>query len=128
MVFIDASFYLSLLNPQDNNHQKAMLIAEKYKNADYITSYMVLGELLTVASMRYDKELAILFVEKILKSRTKIIMEKKELIKKAFDIFKQIRSKNISWVDCYSLVLMKKLKIKKALTFDRHFKKLGQLK
>ena len=123
MIFIDASFYLSLLNPKDNNHQKAIKIGREHKNEDYVTTQGVLGEVLTVGSQCFDKILTIKFIEEILKSRTKIVLERSDLIKQAFSVFKKIESKNISWVDCYSFAVMKKLDIKKALTFDEHFKK-----
>lgn len=124
MIFIDASYYLSLLNSQDSNHKKAVETGLRYKNEVYITSQAVLGEVLTVGSQRIDKKLTISFVDEILKSRTRIILETKEYIDEAFLIFKRTESKNISWVDCYSLSIMKKLKIKEVLSFDKHFKQL----
>jgi len=124
MIFIDASFYLSLLNSKDSNHKKAVEMGLKYEGEVYITSQAVLGEVLTVGSQRIDKRLTIDFVEEILKSRTRIILETKEYVDDAFLFFKRTESKNISWVDCYSLSIMKKLKIKEALSFDKHFKQL----
>ena len=127
MIYIDASFYLSLLSPKDINHKKAIKIGRRYKDEKYITTQMILGEVLTVGSQRFDKPLTIKFVEEVLKSRTRIVLEKPELIKRAFNIFKKIRSKNISWVDSYSFAVMEKLNIKKALTFDKHFKYFKRL-
>ena len=127
MIFIDASFYLSLLNPNDYNHQKAVNLGQEFKDEKYVTTQMVLGEVLTVGSQRFDKALTIKFIEKILKSNTRIVLEKPELLKQAFRIFKKVRSKNISWVDSYSFAVMKKLSIKTSLTFDQHFKKYLRL-
>lgn len=124
MIFIDASFYLSLLNSGDANHKKAVGIGSRYKNEVYVTSQAILGEVLTVGSQRIDKKLTLGFVEEILKSDTRIVLETKELVDEAFLLFKKTESKNISWVDCYSLSIMKKLKIKEALSFDKHFKQL----
>lgn len=124
MIFIDASYYLSLLNSQDSNHKKAVEIGLRYKDEVYVTSQAVLGEVLTVGSQKIDKKLTIEFVEEILKSNTRVIMETKELVDDAFLLFKKNESKNISWVDCYSFSIMKKLKIKEALSFDKHFKQL----
>lgn len=123
MIFIDASFYLSLLNSKDNNHKKALEIGKEHSGKDQVTTQMVLGEVLTVGAQRFNKPLTIKFVEEIFKSSTRIVLEKPELIKKTFLIFQKIRSKNISWVDCYSFIVMKELKIEQALTFDRDFKK-----
>lgn len=127
MLFVDASFYLSLLNPNDSNYQKAILIGKQYFQEDFVTTQMVLGELLTVGSQRFDKKLTIEFVEEILKSNTKIVLEKPELIKKSFQLFKKIKIKDISWVDCFSFIVMQKLKINKALSFDKHFTKYLKL-
>ncbi|MFH1561012.1 MAG: PIN domain-containing protein [Patescibacteria group bacterium] len=123
MIFIDASFYLSLLNSVDSNHERALELGRKFQDREYVTTQMVLGEVLTVGSMRYDKELTIKFVEKILQSKTRILLEQPELIKKAFLLFKTIKSKNTSWVDCYSFAVIEKLRIQEALTFDKDFKK-----
>lgn len=124
MIFIDASYYLSLLNSADSNHRKAIEVSLHHKNEVYVTSQAVLGEVLTVGSQRIDKDLTIEFVEEILKSRTRVVLETKEFVDEAFLLFKKTETKNISWVDCYSFSIMKKLKIKEALSFDRHFKQL----
>jgi len=126
MIFIDASFYLSLLNSKDNNHKQALKIGKKYENESYITSQAVLGEVLTVGSQRYDKPTTIKFIETIIKSQTKIVLEKQEIVDNGLKIFKKARSKNISWVDCYSFAIMKKLKIKIALSFDKHFQQFNK--
>ena len=90
MIFIDASYYLSLLNSQDSNHKEAVGIGLCHKNGVYITSQAVLGEVLTVGSQRIDKKLTIKFVEEILKSQTRVILETREYIDEAFLIFKKI--------------------------------------
>lgn len=122
-VFIDTSFYLSLLNTIDNNHNKALLAGKKHQACQHITSQAILGEILTVGSQRYDRELSIKFVEELIKSETRIVLENIDLVKKSFKIFKKIKSKNVSWVDCYSFAIMSSLGIKKALTFDKDFQR-----
>ena len=122
MIFIDASFYLSLLNPNDFNHKESIRLGKKYQDEEYVTTQMILGEVMTVGSQRFDKALTVKFIEEILKSRTRVLLENQELIKQAFTFFKKVKSKNVSWVDCYSLTAMRKLDIKVALTFDKHLK------
>ena len=120
MYFIDASFYLSLLNSSDSNHKKAVLVAKKCKNNTFITSYMVIGEVLTVGCQRFNKKATIEFVQKIFSSNTRIMLEKPKLIIKAFELLKKIKTKNISWVDCYSLITIKEHNIPNLLSFDKH--------
>lgn len=122
-IFIDTSAYLSILLLNDPNRQKAITILKSIKNEELVTSYAVLGEVLTVASQRYDKEKAIKFVQDIMNEATQIILEDQNLIKRAYIIFKQIKNKDVSWVDCYSFAIIEKYKIEKVFSFDRDFKK-----
>ena len=47
------------------------------------------------------------------------------LHRKARQLFIKLKSKNISFIDCSSVIAMKTEKIKTAFSFDAHFKKLG---
>lgn len=44
---------------------------------------------------------------------------------KARDLFFRHRDKTYSFTDCTSFVVMKELKLKQALTTDRHFRQMG---
>jgi predicted nucleic acid-binding protein len=127
MLFIDASAYLSLLNPQDNNHAQALKLSRKYSQKKLITSQAVLGEVLTVGSMRFDKPKTLQFVEAVINSQTLIIIETPQLVKESFQIFSQVKSKNISWVDCYSQAIINQYQIETVFTFDKDFSKLNKV-
>lgn len=125
MIFVDASYYISLLKPTDTNHEKALNLAKQYVKEELMTSRAVLGEVATVGSQRYNKEATVAFVEGIvLAGTTTIILERQELVDRAWEVFRQVTNKNVSWVDCYSLAIMELYKIKMALTFDKDFQKL----
>ena len=128
MIFIDTSAYIGTLNPFDSNHEKAGEISGFLTKEDLITSYAVLGEVLTVGSMRYNRQAATDFVKEILKSKTKIVSENDELRDKAFRIFQEIKDKNIGWVDCCSFAIIEHYKIEKVFSFDRDFKKYAKAK
>lgn len=128
MIYIDASFYLSLLIPSDSNHQKALKNAREVVDAQYFTTQTVLGEVITVGSQRFDKDLTIKFIEAILNGPTIIILENRSLIDSAWKIFKKVKSKNISWVDCFSQAVILNKKIKEVLTFNKDFLKLSKIK
>jgi predicted nucleic acid-binding protein len=126
MIFIDSAFYISYAFLEDPNHQKALQLGTEFLNQESIlyTSQSIISEILTVGSQRYDRSITLEFVNKIITSDTKIILENQEYINKSLDIFKQITNKNISYVDCYSTAIISKLKIDTVLTFDRDFLKL----
>lgn len=125
MIYIDASAYLAILLPSDINRKRAIEILEEIseQEKELITSYAVLGEVLTVASQRYNRQAAIDFVSQIHRSKTKLVLETQQLVDEAMELFKIIKNKNVSWVDCYSFAIIKQYKIKTFFSFDDDFKK-----
>ena len=129
-VFIDSSAYLSALMLHDPNNKRALevLASIKTNKEEIITSHAVLGEVLTVASQKYDRNKGTKFVEDIYESGIDIILESSDLIKKALANFKKIKDKDVSWVDCYSFAIIEAYKIEKVFSFDRDFKKHSKAK
>ena len=125
MIFIDASAYIGVLNPSDSNHAKALNLSNLFltQETHTMTSYAVLGEVLTIGSMRYNRKASIDFVKGIFESKTTIVAENSELRKKAFKIFQDIKDKDVGWVDCYSFAIIDYYKIEKVFSFDKDFKK-----
>lgn len=130
MIFIDASSYLSSLLPKDPNLIKAVEIfrAIRESKEQLVTSYAILGEILTVSSQRYDRQAGIQFVKEILDGSTRLILEESKLMEKAFRIFQEIKDKDVSWVDCYSFAIIEHYKIEKVFSFDKDFKKYTKSK
>lgn len=128
-VFVDASAYLAILVHNDPHHKKAVQVLNEFNNKQvrYITSYAVLGEVLTVASQRYSKREAIKFVSDIMTHAIQVVHETPAFMKQTFKKFKGISNKNVSWVDCYSFVIIDMLKIKQAFSFDRDFKRFARV-
>ena len=126
-IFIDTSYYFSLLNPDDSNHKKALGLKNVYSSNNRITTYAVIGELATIGAQRFDKKTTISFIDTILKGKTNIVVESKELVMSTWQLFNQVPNKNISWVDCYSAAVIQKFKIENVLTFDQDFKQLQKL-
>ncbi len=125
MIFIDSSFYVSLLKKRDSNHRKAVDWWRSLPDdAQKMTSQAILGEVLTVGSQRHDRRLAIAFVEEIRAGNTIIVLETAPLVTRAWEIFKKVKSKNISWVDCYSRAIIEVYKVETVLTFDKDFARL----
>ncbi len=125
MIFIDASAYLSSLLPKDPNFKKAVKIFKSICESKerLVTSYAILGEILTVSSQRYDRQAGIKFVREIISGPTQVILEDSDLIEESFKIFQNIKDKNVSWVDCYTFAIIDHYKIEKVFSFDRDFKR-----
>lgn len=125
MIFVDASYYISLLKPTDSNHERALVLAKQYEKEKLVTSQAVLGEVATVGSQRYNREATIAFIEGMLRAGTTTIMlERQDFVDRAWEIFKEVKKKDVSWVDCYSRAIIESYTIETVLTFDKDFQKL----
>jgi len=129
-VYIDSSAYLSVLMLHDPNNKKAVEILRLIlrNKEELVTSYAVIGEILTVSSQKYDRDKGISYVENIIESGIEIVLESTDLLKRAFRIFGEIGDKDVGWVDCYSFAIIEAHKIEKAFSFDRDFKRYAKVK
>lgn len=125
-IFVDSSFYLSILFSFDKNHSLAVLANNTLAGQELVTSHAVIGEILTVGSQRYNRELTIIFVDQIMNDAY-VFLENPDTVELGLTFFKQIKNNDISWVDCYSLAIMKTYDIDTIATFDSDFKKLKKV-
>lgn len=126
MIFIDTNFYVSLENKADSNHARAKEILTSLipANPQFFTTNLILYETATVISLRVGREAVIYFKDNF-DPATRVLWLDKSTETKAWDLFKKVKDKNISFVDCYSFALLRELGIKEVLTFDRDFAKQG---
>ena len=125
-VFIDTNVFVALKDDRDSTHQKAIILTNKFKNtyADFYTSSDVIGETLTVISQKLGKTQAIEFLKEIPFIAKEIFIDE-NIHKAARKLYRRVKSKNISFIDCSSAVAMKRNKIKVIFSFDEDFKSLG---
>ena len=127
MIFADTSALFSLYNQADNHHSKATIIAKHLKEngEEQITSNIIIGEVLTLLSMRVGRQTPIAFRKRLEDSRISIIFIEKEIHNNAWLIFQKIKDKDVSFADCTSFAVMEHLTIRKAFSFDQDFTKQG---
>jgi len=125
-VFIDTNIFVALRDTSDSTHNRAKLILKKLVKArvNFCTSSDVIAESLTVISRKLGKKHAIEFLKEI-KSMAKEIFVDEKLHVIARSFFKEVTSKNISFVDCSNVVVMKHHKINTIFSFDEDFRKMG---
>lgn len=122
-VFVDTSAFISLLITPDHNHRKAQEISLKLEKqgVHLLTTVMVIGEVLTVVSMRYNKNLALQFGERVRNGTVQLVYPDEVLIDSAWYIFRKEKNKNVSFVDCVSFAIMERYTIPFAFAFDRDY-------
>ena len=125
-IFADTSYWMALVNPRDQIHQKALSVSRQLSSESLLTTEMVLVEVLNsfsdspyceavgrmVTSLRQDENLT-------------IVPQTPAQFKSALQRYQQAADKNWSLTDCASFEVMEVENIEAALTHDRHFVQAG---
>lgn len=127
-VFVDTSFFKAIIDDKDKFHQRAIEILEelKEKDASFITSNFILDESFTLIRIKCGLKLALEFRRYLEESSIVLRIVRVTVADEAvaWNYFVKDWSK-LSFTDCVSFALMKRLEIGQALTFDNHFKRAG---
>jgi predicted nucleic acid-binding protein len=127
-LFVDTSAWLALNDRKDQYHAAAV---EKFarirlEQVKLVTSDYVVDESLTLIRMRTFHQAAIAFGDALLKSSVAGLVTISDDVRlAAFELFRKYDDKDVSFTDCTSFALMKRLKLKTAFTFDGHFQQVG---
>jgi predicted nucleic acid-binding protein len=127
-IFADTGYWVALLNPRDNLHQKAVGLGQSLQSVHIFTSEMVLTELLNDFSKRgkHLRDVASEFI-RALRSQpnTTIIPQTTQLFEQALILYTQRQDKEWSHTDCASFYIMAEKGISEALAYDKHFAQVG---
>ncbi len=125
IIFLDASFLISLFNEDDSNYQKAIKIAKKIeeKNIKTATSNIVLAECVNVIFKKKGPNLAAKFRHIFDNVGIEEYFVGKEIYKKAEILLFKQKSKALNYFDCLHVETMRDFKIDAMATFDREFVK-----
>lgn len=123
-VFIDTSAIVAAMNKMDNHHQPAKEVFLKLaaqRSSLIITNY-IRSETHSLLINRASREIALKFLDE--KSWTiEWISPADE--QKAIQLIRQYSDKSFSLTDATSFVIMERLEINTAVTFDQHFAQYG---
>lgn len=126
-VFIDSNYFVALFNPSDNLYPKALKIAKKIDKEGVllVISNLIFLEIVTILSQKRGKRVAIETGEYLLSNPQITLIHIDEMLQRdSWNIFKEIKNKDVSFVDSSNIAVMKSEGINEILTFDIQFKKL----
>jgi predicted nucleic acid-binding protein len=128
MIFIDTGAFVARYFSHDQYHQRAVEIWNRIvtNGENCVTSNFILDETFTLLARKAGYEFALQRAKNIYASQAlKIIRpeEKEEL--SALDFFNKYADQAVSYTDCISFAIMKREKISRAFSFDRHFQLTG---
>jgi predicted nucleic acid-binding protein len=123
-VFLDTSYYIALLNKQDQWHRVAV---RAFKPDDQLfTSSFIVNETISLMQARGHFSAAVEFLRNLRSNEAvQIVQIDPTTQAEAWDMFAKWGASGANAVDCSSFALMRRLGIRKALTFDQHFRAAG---
>lgn len=128
-IFIDTSAFLGLYIADDDFHKQALqfLFSLSEKKVSFTTTNFVLDETYTFIRKRAGKKKAVefrLFLEESIDTVRIVRITKVDEVA-AWKFFQDLPGRGISFTDCTSFAVMKRLGLKEVFTFDRDFAKAG---
>lgn len=125
-VFADTGYWVALLNPRDDWHDRAVEASRALGRTRIVTSEMVLDELLAALSKVPVRGMVIRGVDAIRRDpNTEVVPQTSIQFSEALDEYRRMMDKEWSLTDCASFGLMKERGISEALAHDHHFEQAG---
>jgi uncharacterized protein len=127
MIFVDTGAWYAGTVPDDCNYQKAREWLDGNSQPLLTTDY-VIDETLTLLKVRGHAPLALELGEALFAGElADIVLISDDDIHQAWRTFRQFRDKDWSFTDCTSKVVMARLQVQEAFSFDHHFRQFGAL-
>jgi uncharacterized protein len=125
MIFVDTSAWFASIVPSDSDHLIAAQWLQQNSQSLLTTDY-VLDETLTLLRARSETSRALSLGAAFFSGTlAKLYYLTEEDIQQTWQVFRQFSDKNWSFTDCSSKVVIDKLKITQAFSFDHHFRQFG---
>ena len=129
-IFVDASAWVALADKDDAYHKRAASIYPQLLKIgkDLVTSNLVIAETYIIILKELGHEAALKFLEGLKTSpRILKVYSNEDIEAEAMSLLKKYADQDFSYTDAVSFVIMKREKIRKAFSFDKHFLTIGFL-
>ncbi len=124
-VFADTSYYLALLNADDELHPRVAAFTPTF-NGRMVTTAWVLTEVADALSRLVFRGTVVGFLEDLMADKqVTVVPASQDLFDRGFDLFRRRPDKEWSLTDCISFVVMEEQRLAEALTADHHYEQAG---
>jgi uncharacterized protein len=127
-LFLDTSFAIALSSATDQNHARAIDLANQLETngTHLVITQAILLEIGNALSKQRYRAGAIQLLESLeTDPSVEVVLLTSSLYRLAFNLFKQREDKEWGLVDCTSFIVMQERGITDALTADTHFQQAG---
>jgi len=128
-IFVDTSGFKAVFDSDDDFHQKAKIFWLKTQTEEtpLITTNFILDETFTLFRSHMGKKAALELRSDIAESPKQIEIVRVTAIdeKNAWHYFEKLPGRGVSFTDCTSFTVMKRLLVNTAFTFDEDFTQAG---
>jgi predicted nucleic acid-binding protein len=128
VIFVDTGAFLARYVSHDQHHAKARRGWKDLEKAkmQLFTSSIVLDETFTLLARRTSYVFAADRAEAIYASRVLTVLRPDAADEAAaLALFRKLADQEVSFTDCVSFALMRRHRLARAFTFDRHFAAAG---
>ncbi|MCL2115201.1 MAG: type II toxin-antitoxin system VapC family toxin [Methanobrevibacter sp.] len=126
MIFVDSTFFTAIVNKKDQWYEDSLRVAKKIVNMEKIVSNLIISESVTNVSSLFGGRLGKEVYYNI-KDNYIIFEENRQIYDSAIHTLLYYNG-TLSYADCLSLEIMKKLEINKIASFDTDFDKVKEIK
>ena len=128
-VFVDSGGFFAALVAEDAHHRSAkrLFIEAKESGWSLVTTNAVLYEThaLLISRVRNGRQIAIRFLESVLAGLCRVERTTADDEEQGLSLLREHEDKLYSLCDVVSFVVMERLGLAEAISFDRHFKEYG---
>jgi len=124
-IFLDTSFILAFVNEQDQNHQTAVRLTDKFKYDPVVITDAVLLEIGNGLARNFKLQAIEIFNHCYTAKQVTIVHLTPALLRRGVQFYQSYLDKTWGLVDCISFVVMRDMGITEVLTFDKHFAQAG---
>ena len=127
-IFVDTGAWVALADEDDTYHGNAIAIYPGLlkSSRSLVTTNLVVAESYVIIMKELGNQAAVRFLEGVNASpRIVKVYSNENIEREAEDILRRYDDQDFSYGDSVNFTIMKRQKIKKAFSFDKHFQTMG---
>ena len=128
MIFVDTGAWFACVVPWDANHAAAAAWIRQNRDP-LITTDFIVDETLTLLRARNENARAVALGDQLFGDIwASLYFVSEDEIREAWHVFRNYADKDWSFTDCTSKVVIEKLGLATAFSFDHHFEQFGTVR